>query len=195
MRVIFAGLFVFGGLLAGFLAIDRFLPKDLSPQWMGIVMAILMLFLTGGALVIFNLGRAMPKGTPPEEQLRELEEQGVLARTDFTAVRAFSVEEFEDEGLHFVIELKDGGILYLSGQYLYDCKQFPCTEFTVYRHRDEDWVADIRCGGKAIETEALPFAFSKAHFKAGLVPEDGQIWRDRSYEQFKAELVKEYGSI
>ena len=184
---------MFVGLLAGFLALDQFLPKSCPPPMQGFVMAVFMLLLTGAALVIFNLGRAVPKGKSEEEQMRQLEEQGLLVKTDYQAVRAFSVEECEDEGLHYFIELNDGGILYLCDQYLYDVEGFPCTEFTVCRHRDLGWVADIQRRGTVIKPEYLQFSFSPAHFEADLAPEAGEIVRNRSYEQFKAELCRVAG--
>ena len=117
----------------------------------------------------------------------------MLIKADFSARRAFSVEEFEDEGLHFFIELSDGGILYLSGQYLYDYARFPSTEFMISRHREAGWVADIQCRGTLIEAEELELSFSKSHFEAGLVPDDGEIWRHRSFEQLKADILKMAG--
>ena len=62
-------------------------------------------------------------------------------------MRAFGVKEFEDEGLHYFLELTDGRVLVLSGQYLYDYeaisddsetnrpRAFPCSEFTLRRHK------------------------------------------------------------
>ena len=157
---------------------------------MGIIMAVWMLILIVGTLIIFNYRRPMPKGESAAEQLQKLAEQGMLIKTDYRARRAFSVEEFEDEGLHFFIELDDGGILYLNGQYLYDYQQFPRTEFTISRHREAGWVADIECCGTVIAVDALGLSFSKSHFKAGLVPDDGEIWRHRSFEQLKADILK-----
>ena len=193
MRVILAGLFVFIGLLLGFLAADRFLPPNFPPPLMGILMAVWMLILIVGTLIIFNFRQRLPPGKSAAEQLQELEAKGLLIKADFSARRAFSVEEFEDEGLHFFIELKDGGILYLSGQYLYDYQQFPCPEFTISRHREAGWVADIECRGTVIEAEELELSFSKSHFEAGLVPDDGEIWRHRSFEQLKADILKMAG--
>ena len=69
------------------------------------------------------------------------------------------MEEFEDEGLHYFIELVDGRVLFLSGQYLYDYepisddpesnqpRSFPCTEFTVRRHKNDGCVVDLLRAG------------------------------------------------
>lgn len=69
--------------------------------------------------------------------------------------RAFQVEEFEDEGSHYYIELDDRRVLFLSGQYLYDYdsedppRAFPCTEFVVRRHRTKGYVVDISLSGNS----------------------------------------------
>ena len=44
------------------------------------------------------------------------------------------MEELEDEGVSYFLELDDGAVLFLSGQYLdEDESPFPCTEFIVRR--------------------------------------------------------------
>ena len=143
MRVILAGLFVFTGLLLGFLAADRFLPKNFPPQMMGIVMAVWMLILIVGTLIIFNFRRPTSRGKSAADD-----------------------------------------------QCLCEYERFPCTEFTISRHREEGWVADIQCRGTVLQPEELGLSFSKSHFEAGLVPDDGEIWRHRSFEQLKADILK-----
>ena len=48
----------------------------------------------------------------------------------FTASRAFAVEEFEDEGSHYFVDLTDNRVLFLSGQYLYDYEPLEDAEET-----------------------------------------------------------------
>src|SRR5262245_21050528 len=55
-----------------------------------------------------------------ESQVLRLQKKDDLISGDFKARRAFMVDEFEDEGIHYFIELEDNSILFLSGQYLYD---------------------------------------------------------------------------
>ncbi|MGZ5545108.1 MAG: hypothetical protein ACXWIU_10570, partial [Limisphaerales bacterium] len=75
--------------------------------------------------------------------IEEMEAQGLLQHEKYEAMRAFQVEEFEDEGSQYFIQLKDGSTLFLCGQYLYDyepvegslkqSRKFPCTEFVLLR--------------------------------------------------------------
>ena len=201
MRLLGAGCFVFGGLLLAIAILSAFeVVETLPPILIGGAMSVLML-----ALVVLSVRLFNPKGThslglrPVEEQLRELEEADLLASSDFQALRAFAVEELEDEGLHYFLELTDGRVLFLSGQYLYDyepisdhpglnqSRRFPCTDFTVRRHKAEGYVVEIQCRGEVIEPEMTAPSFSQRVWQSGGAPEDGEIVRDFSYEALKAE--------
>ena len=158
-----------------------------------------MLVLAIVAFFLFNRRQAdLSDYKSAQEQIFELEQKGLLTKSDCKAHRAFGVEEFEDEGSHYFIELEDGGVLYLNGQYLYDYepvgskqpRSFPCTEFTILRHKDEGWVLDLQCRGSVIEPELVASSFSELDFKAGLIPADGETIRDRSYDQIKSERLK-----
>ncbi|MGA0525210.1 hypothetical protein ACO2WH_25480, partial [Escherichia coli] len=70
------------------------------------------------AVYVFN--RPSLRRKPLAERLAELDAKGLLVRQRFQATRAFAVEAFEDEGPQYYIELSDGRVLYLNGQYLYD---------------------------------------------------------------------------
>jgi len=138
-----------------------------------------------------------------EERVAEMEREGLLISESFEAKRAFQVEEFEDEGAHYFIELADQSVLYLNGQYLYDydpiiddpefnqARAFPCSQFTVRRHKKGGHVVSMTCGGVVLPPECVTPPFNRKDLKRGLVPEDGQILRDKSYEDLKKELLKE----
>ncbi|HYO76001.1 MAG TPA: hypothetical protein VE010_06015 [Thermoanaerobaculia bacterium] len=122
----------------------------------------------------------------------------LLVADHFTARRAFHVEEFEDEGSHYFIELTDGEVLFLSGQYLYDYepersdapeRRFPCSDFTVRRHRDERYVVDIICRGEILEPELNAPPFSDEDHENGTVPDDGEILQT-PYDEIKAARMR-----
>ena len=205
MRAVLAGVFAFGGLLVCVGIVYHYFPDGFGPPWlMGIFFAVLLLIFAGLSLFIFNKQGYRPSfpGKSVEEQIAELESQGLLVSETFEATRAFQVEEFEDEGLHYFIELTDQGVLYLNGQYLYDYyeitddpevnqpRTFPCSKFTVRRHKTAGYVVDIVCSGNVLPIECEAPHFDKTDMKRGLIPEDGQIFRDRSYAQLKGERLK-----
>ena len=143
-------------------------------------------------LAFVVVDRVLPAPRPPS--LAELDALGKLRRDQYRAVRAFSVEEFEDEGVHYFIELDDGRVLYLNGQYLYDYepdaygaqsgqpRRFPCTEFALVRDIENGWTVDVECRGTVFEPE-----FTAPH-PQHWPPEfdDGAVIPGESYELLRA---------
>ena len=202
MRVLLAGLFVFGGMILAVAILSPLLPTRFPPLLLGLGMAMLMLLLCVLALVLFNRPGTHLLGIGGADAfIRDLEERGLLVSTDYRATRAFQVDEVEDEGPHYFVELEDGRILYLNGQYLFEYEEtdddleltqprrFPCTEFTVRRHRDAGFVLDLLCGGRVLEPEVVAPPFSNLDYREGRIPEDGEIIISRTYEEIKAERL------
>jgi hypothetical protein len=197
MRVIGAGLFVFVGVLLMAALVGSQKALNWAPSWLiGLGISLVMLTLMVLSLWLFNPRGSNPFGRMTEqEHLRELERLGLLESTAFRATRAFGVEESEDEGLHFFLELTDGRVLFLSGQYLYDYeanpdigttqRSFPCTEFTVRRHKKEGYTAEIVCGGTVLEPEVMAPPFGRKVWQRDRIPEDGALITGISYDRLK----------
>jgi len=198
MRVIVAGVFVFAGLLLAVCLLSgvaQHIPPVIFPVVLGVGMAGLFFVLVISALVLFN----GPDGRLREgNYVKDLEENGLLVSTEFQATRAFQVEEQEDEGLHYFIELADGTVLYLTGQDLYDYepieddlqfnqpRRFPCAEFTLRTHRDEKFVVDIQCRGLVIEP-AYVAPCPEGYWE--WEPEDGQVITGETYDEIKQRVA------
>lgn len=121
MRLIIAALFVVACLFAVVAIVSMSGIGERAPIVVGLTLGLLLILLSIAAVYLFNPWWANPLGLmKPEELLRRLEEKGLLVSSDFQARRAFGVREFDDEGLHYFLELADGRVLFLSGQYLYD---------------------------------------------------------------------------
>ena len=193
VRVLFAGLFVFGGLLAlvvlcGSLgALDG--PGPIAKA--GFVIAPLVLI--AAAWMLFNRHPLARSDKSNAEIAVELERAGQLTRAEFEVRRAFRVEEFEDEGQSWFLELADGGVLFLSGQYLDEYepdddtpRTFPRERFTLLRHATEGYAVDIRSTGAVLEPEAIAPPFTTREHELDRVPTDGTILRDVSYDEIKA---------
>lgn len=202
MRTIFAGLFAFTSMMAVVWMISVRHPGDRWPWWA--LPAILLTFFASVFLTMgfFYLGSRRPSSPrrSEEEEINELKQQGLLVSEQFSATRAFAVEEFEDEGSHYYIELRDGRTLYLNGQYLYDYepieddpefnrpRKLPCTEFTVFRHKKDGYVVNIECTGAVLEPEVEAPPFGKDVWKQG-PPEDGDIFAEPTYDQVKVQRL------
>lgn len=103
----------------------------------------------------------------------------MVEETTFEITAAIKVEELEDEGSTYYLKLREGGVLFLSGQYLYDVeedKKFPCTELRTTRstasHRS---LLDLHCAGAYLPPQATLPAFTLEQLESGSVPEDGDI--------------------
>ncbi len=166
--------------------------------WMSI--ALIASFIVAGILTALVARQA---ASPVENlAIEELEQQGLLIHEKHEALRAFQVEEFEDEGCQYFLELKNGSVLFLCGQYLYDYepadgkweakrpRKFPCTEFTVLRDKRSGFILDVVCGGKVIEPEFEAPHFTVEDYESEAAPVDGEIIADRSYDQIKRDRQK-----
>jgi hypothetical protein len=195
MRVLVAGAAVFGGMIGVVILLEALFPKG-PPLLVAPIVVIGFVVFVAGVIKLLNPPGARLLATHDVEgEIRALEAAGLLTTTSFVARRAFAVEEFEDEGLHYFMELVDGSVLYLTGQYLYDYEQdeeeprrprrFPCTEFVVRRHRDQGFVVDIQCSGVPLEPDVVAAPFGPEVFEADHLPEDGQVIRTVSYDALK----------
>jgi hypothetical protein len=186
MRVLFAGLFVFVGLIAG-LAFLGWLSPDLSSWFVGPGM--LMVFFA--SLVVASLAfnqRTFTRLSVEEQAKRitEHEEKGWLVEQEFIATRAFQIEEFEHEGSSYFLELSDGRVLFMTGQYLYDYedepRRFPNRHFLVSRYRFDHSVERLKCSAEVLEVDGIAPPYFGDDY-AENVPQDGAILDNVTYDQ------------
>ncbi len=198
IRLIAAGVFVFAALLAAVVLFDALgIVESLPAPVAGLLLAILMIFFCFVALLLFSKREKFQASF--EENVRQLEEAGLLVEEDFRALRAFQVEEFEDEGSRYYLELADGRVLRLHGQFLYDYeplpdeselnwpRRFPCSEFTLRRHRDAGYVVDLICRGEVLEPELEAPPLSLEELQSDDAADEVLVITDRSYETIKRE--------
>jgi hypothetical protein len=199
MRLLLAGIFVFSGLSLAVVILPYVFgdnpPGILVAAVLSPVVAILVLF----AFMIGNSRRKRHYVSQQPEDLMRLERIGFLSSMRFRATRAFQVQEFEDEGPHYFIELVDGSVLYLSGQYLYNYepaenepRRFPCTHFVVRRHRTEGYVVDIECSGEVLEPEFIAPHLEEKDYLAQALLQDGELICNRTYDDLKAQRQSEW---
>ncbi len=122
----------------------------------------------------------------------------MLVAKTLRALRAFQLEEFEDVGSQYFIELEDHTVFYLSEQFLYEYepsdkqpRRFPSTEFTIRRHKSDRHIVDLICSGQVLEPEVMAPPLSVGELPTYGSMADGQIMLGKSYEEIKAERVAE----
>lgn len=196
MRVVFAALFVIS---CGFGSFIYMKAESISvPMCIAINLSSIIL-----TFFLFNPWKSNPLGNmTTEEAIQYLSSNGQLETEDFKVKRAFCVEEYNDEGLHYFLELPDGRVLFLEGEYLYDyqsleeiedeqeprARTFPCTDFTIYRHRTQRDVLHVDCRGDVLELEFFALPFGEQKKWVGRFPSDGDLISDKSYDAIKSSL-------
>ena len=105
MRLLFAGIFVWAGVCLVILLILLLCGMHWNSVVMGLGMAVLIFILAGIAHRFFNKNGGAAETGDTAEYLRE---KGLLTPTVFQARRTFQMEEIEDEGSYFFIELESG---------------------------------------------------------------------------------------
>lgn len=103
---------------------------------------------------------------------------GQVDESSFSIVDAIQVAETEDEGLHFFLRLADGGVVFLSGQYLYDpvaARRFPSAQVTIVRAPATRTVLRFTPSGAYVRPSTTRAAFTDREHARGRVPEDGDV--------------------
>ncbi len=122
-----------------------------------------------------------------ERELERLRQQNLLRSEMYYVTRAFKLAEQETEGPCYFLELKDGRVLCLCGQYLYaeeGEEMFPSSEVTVLRHAEQGIVLDLICGGQRVPLSAdLPTGNGGRH------RQDGEVYAV-SFDALLAEYKK-----
>lgn len=164
----------------------------------GVVATVIFLYLSSLVVTIAFLldYPRLPRHPKINEAAGQLQKRNLLVSTSFSADRAFRVHEFEEKGPHYFLELEDGTVLHLSGEYLNDYepnngfpRHFPCTRFTVRRHAELGHVVDILCGGLVIEPELEAPPYTARDYACGFVPRDGEILSKLTFEQLCQQRV------
>ncbi len=201
MRLIVAVVVFIIGVFAITSLITAVLPAD-APEWVPgvafLIAFVCSLFLTNK---LVNKPGMKFLGRPQREETPEqLEQDGMLTSVPYGARRAFLVEELEDEGPHYFIELQDRSLLYLNGKYLNEHEPlefedrtvhprgFPCSAFTIRRRNYDGMAVDVQCGGSVIEPEVVRAPEGVGDFRTAGDLKDGDIIAGRSYDEVKADM-------
>jgi hypothetical protein len=103
---------------------------------------------------------------------------GELAEMDFDVSAAVALEESEDEGLHYFLQVAEDRTLFLSGQYLYepvDAGRFPSTKIRLYWHRTAGITYGVQCLGTPLPPLSTVTASTDIGMERADRPEDRQV--------------------
>ena len=68
-------------------------------------------------------------------------------------------------------------------------RAFPCSEFSIRRHKTERYVVDVRCGGSVLDPEAIARPFATEDWDGGRVSGDGEVITSMTYDAIKREQL------
>jgi hypothetical protein len=141
----------------------------------------LFVFLVGALSAAFSiyLRRLFTRASAAARQASTSDAvDGQVDEFTFSIADAIQVAETEDEGLHFFLRLADGGVLFLSGQYLYDpvaAQRFPSAQVTIVRAPASGTVLRFTPSGAYVQPSTTRAAFTDREHARGRVPEDGDV--------------------
>jgi hypothetical protein len=166
-----------------------------------------LLFLLCVTLLAFTTKWLFRKRLTAAEYLEQLEAQGMVQSDCYRAKRAFQINAWANEGLHYFIELEDAAVLYLPAVlYLNDDKlyayepiaddpelnqprRFPNTEFCVRKHRTKGHLIDLTFTGGVFEPEIVLQIQHRDEYQSLLELKPNSVVYNRTYDQIKAERL------
>jgi hypothetical protein len=196
MRLVYAGILILVGLLAMMVFVNRFYP-DIDSSLMGKLLLATIVILIVAAYFLFNKRGAWK--VKNIEIARMFQSQGELTQDNYRVRRAFELADAENKVTWYVLELENGNAICLwdklpAGPPGFDpekpeVRRFPCTEFTILRHKT-GFIVDITCGGEAIKPEVitLPAKYDSRSFD--FLSEDGEVIPGETFDTVKAKVLK-----
>lgn len=121
------------------------------------------ILVVGFCAVLFILGILAWRGARKSgfeavaAETKRLRRAGLLDSRSHRVGRALRIAESAVEGPHYLLEIEDGRVLYLAGQYLYQEDGeglFPAERVTIVRHKEHGYVVELVCEGDRVELAA-----------------------------------------
>jgi hypothetical protein len=167
--------------LALLLAVGLVLPRPSPAGMLVIIHILLVVCLTGAFLFFRRRSRAAYDRDLAALRARYADDLKALQLEEWRVriVDALQVEEVDDEGAQFFLELEDGRILFVMGQYLWDdddeSPQFPNRELLITRLPHAQDIFDMKYLGEYFPPSAERAPFTGEEYADERVPRDGQI--------------------
>ncbi|MEZ4829147.1 MAG: hypothetical protein R3C61_23110 [Bacteroidia bacterium] len=104
-------------------------------------------------------------------------QNGIVEVTECTPSNAIEIEEDEEMGIGYYLEVGENQTLFLMGKYLFTQKipYFPSTRMAIIRAPQSGIVLDISINGDYLPPMENIAAFSPEDYSSGKVPLDGEI--------------------
>ena len=194
MRLLLAALFAYVATATSI----TFVPEGMI-SWALIVIMPLSVFV---AFVLFDKGFLRRLVTSDARIVQQELEKGRAEKTTHEVNRALSFEDRRTGRMAHFLELRDGSVMVLHGQYLYEYepidddpevnqpRRFPTAEFTVVRSLKNNELLDLNVGSTVIGTRFIqePDDY-RVIADLGFRFEDGEIVEGASFDELEAALT------
>jgi len=194
VRVFLAGLFILIGVLGEVFFVDWIYP-DINP-FQGKLFGPWIVFLVVAAYFLFNSRGPWVKRNGVMTYRRRDE----LLSSIYHAHRALELRDPGTNDGWYLIELDTGKVLCLwdnlpSGPLGFDPaksegRRFPCTEFTILRHKIEGFTAEVICAGQVIKPVTLELPEHFDDWVYADLPKDGELIPNKTFDEVQAEVQK-----
>ena len=144
------------------------------------ILLIITSFISGYVIVPTILLKLWPErqGRNEVETLDSALEKGLIKTIEHNVDKVVEIEEFEDEGLHYLLSISPNKTLSLLGQYLYpygELEKFPSTKIRLFIHIEDNICYGIECVGDKINEIDQVGPPTPQAWAAGVVPYDLDI--------------------
>ncbi|MDX2248855.1 MAG: hypothetical protein SF052_18855 [Bacteroidia bacterium] len=104
-------------------------------------------------------------------------QSGLVEVTECTPAHAIEIEEDEEMGIGYFLDVGNNQTLFLIGKYLYkqDIPYFPSTQIEIIRAPQSGIVLDIKVKGEYLPPMENIAPFSTEDYASGRVPMDGEV--------------------
>ena len=140
-------------------------------------LALVFVGLAGG-LAMYGYVARRERRPPTGPTLWDDVQAGTAQVIRYDVSDALAVEEFEDEGLSYYLELTDGRVVFLMGQYLYEPVeqlQFPARRVEIVRTTATDTVLRVTALGPHLPPSATRGPFRTEEIESDRFPVDGAV--------------------
>ncbi|WP_194868227.1 hypothetical protein [Pseudoalteromonas sp. PPB1] len=128
-------------------------------------------------IILLRLWPAKP-ATLTLDTLQQAIEKGHITTIEYAISEVVEIEEYEDEGLHYLLSISSEKTLSLRGHYLYpysELPNFPATIMRLFVHTENNLCYGIECVGSNLGSVRKVTQASNAAVDAEVVPSDMEV--------------------
>ena len=194
LRLIYAGLFILAGVMSEMFVMQRMCP-EINP-FEGRIFLPTVAVLVAAAYFLFN-ERSLWVNRDGKLTYRRRDN---LVSEKYQARRALELRDSDNGDGWYLVELDSGKVLCLwdnlpTGPLGCDTanpriRRFPCTEFTIRRHRVEGYTAEVICAGQLIKPLTVSLPDHYGDWLYAYLPRDGDFVADGNFDEFKTKILE-----